>query len=184
MGLALELGLGLGLGLGLAADDDLTKPLSLAELLARVKALLRRADSMEAAQATAPRAASATAPTLCNGTLQIGTPKRQVRHAGSVFNFTAREIEQRRPDEFDGFLRGLVQIEPDTQPYILNAQGTVLACTTSMKPKTALRVALPPMLKSVSLPPIPSVVGDDPSAWVGTRADSSTPAWPSLPPNR
>ena len=146
--------------------------------------MLRRADSIGAAQATAPRAASATAPTLCNGTLQIGTPKRQVRHAGSVFNFTARGIEQRRPDEFDGFLRGLVQIEPDTQPYILNAQGTVLACTTSMKPKTALRVALPPMLKSVSLPPIPSVVGDDPSAWVGTRADSSTPAWPSLPPNR
>lgn len=36
MGLALELGLGLGLGLGLAADDDLTKPFSLAKLLARV----------------------------------------------------------------------------------------------------------------------------------------------------
>ena len=34
MGLALELGL--GLGLGLAADDDLTKPFSLAKLLARV----------------------------------------------------------------------------------------------------------------------------------------------------
>lgn len=152
------------LSLELAADDDLTKPFSLAELLARVKALLRRADLMKAAQATAPTAASATAtaPTLCNGTLQIWTPKRQVRHAGTVLDSTAREFEQRRPDEFDGFLCSMVLFEPDAQFCILDAQGTVLACTNSMKPKTTLPVALPPVLEAVSLPSMPCVMGDDP----------------------
>ena len=152
----------------LAADDDLTRPFSLAKLLARVKALLRRADSMGAAQTAAPRAASAsatataTAPTLCNGTLQIWTPKRQVHHAGTVLDSRPREFEQRRPDEFDSFLRSLVLFEPDTQLYILDAQGNVLACTNSMKPKTTLPVALPPVLGAVSLPRMPCVMGDDP----------------------
>ena len=73
------------------------------------------------------------------------------------------DMQQRRPDEFDDFLRSLVLFEPDTQLYILDAQGAVLACTGSMKPKATLRVALQPVLKAVSRPPKPYVMGDDPA---------------------
>ena len=79
------------------------------------------------------------------------------------------DMQQRRPGEFDDFLRSLVLFEPDTQLYILDTQGAVLACTGSMKPKANLRVALPPVLLAVSRPPMPYVLGDDPE-----RMDEAT----------
>ncbi|MBC7716659.1 MAG: HAMP domain-containing histidine kinase [Pseudorhodobacter sp.] len=85
------------------------------------------------------------------------------------------DMQQRRPDEFDGFLRSLVLFEPDTQIYILDAQGLVLACTGSVKPSAGLRVALPPVLKAVSPTPMPYVMGDDPermAAPSGVRRDA------------
>jgi signal transduction histidine kinase len=86
------------------------------------------------------------------------------------------EMRQRRPDQFDDFLRSLVLFEPDTQLYILDAQGTVLACTGSVKPASGLRVALAPVLEAVSLPPMPYVLGDDPErmgANAGKHRDGS-----------
>jgi len=75
------------LGLEIGADDYLSKPFSIRELVARVKALLRRVESC-AAQNTA-----VTADALTLGDLEIDTSRRAVRLHNRDVELTAREFD-------------------------------------------------------------------------------------------
>ena len=75
------------LGLEVGADDYLTKPFSIPELQARIKALFRRVAALSNKQDLQP------AETLSFGGLSIDTGKRQVRVDGHDVNLTAKEFD-------------------------------------------------------------------------------------------
>jgi DNA-binding response OmpR family regulator len=75
------------LGLELGADDYLTKPFSIPELQARVKAMLRRVDMQ------APAAAASSAERIEIGDLVIDCSSREVRLRGTPIALTAKEFD-------------------------------------------------------------------------------------------
>jgi two-component system OmpR family response regulator len=66
-------------GLDLGADDYLVKPFEIRELLARMRAVLRRPGSGAAA-------------TLSNGVISLNPATREVTHRGETCRLTAREL--------------------------------------------------------------------------------------------
>ncbi len=74
------------LGLEMGADDYLTKPFNVRELLARVKALFRRVEAFRERDATGQE-------TIRAGELVIDTEKRKVTVQGKPVHLTAREFE-------------------------------------------------------------------------------------------
>jgi signal transduction histidine kinase len=72
------------------------------------------------------------------------------------------ETYERQPDQFRTWLRNMVLFEPDTQLYLLDLDGTVLATSGSAKLAPGFKVALDPVLKAVGQPDAAYVMGDDP----------------------
>ena len=75
-------------GLEIGADDYITKPFSMRELLARVSANIRRTAMAAAAAASASTSAMPVA-----GDLSINTDSHQVFRAGKAVSLTQREYE-------------------------------------------------------------------------------------------
>jgi DNA-binding response OmpR family regulator len=75
------------LGLEVGADDYLTKPFSIRELLARVKALLRRQELYR------PGAAAAAPSVLVAGRLRVTVEARTVEVEGAPVELTAKEFD-------------------------------------------------------------------------------------------
>ncbi len=76
---------------------------------------------------------------------------------------------QRQPDELNALLRNMVLYEPDTQLYLLDAEGTVLSSTGSTPLPPGFRVTLGPVQAAAadatargSERRTPYVMGDDP----------------------
>ena len=73
------------------------------------------------------------------------------------------ELRERFADDFNGFLANLVLFEPDTQLYLLDAQGTVIATSADIDLPKGFKVALGPVMDAAGPMPMPYVMGDDPA---------------------
>ncbi len=82
------------LGLELGADDYITKPFSVRELMARVKANLRKAEiTAKAMESGAKEKEAETSNTVVVGDLSIDLNKFEVKVRGEIIDLTLREFE-------------------------------------------------------------------------------------------
>ncbi len=77
------------LGLELGADDYITKPYSMRELAARVKANIRRSTAQQIAQEPEP----ANQSSIVSGDLTINVERYEVTKNGEIIDITLREFE-------------------------------------------------------------------------------------------
>src|SRR5687768_2222747 len=72
------------------------------------------------------------------------------------------DMHERYPEDFNVFLKNLVLFEADTQLYLLDTEGTVLASTGSVVLPAGFKVAMGPVRQAAESPGAAYVMGDDP----------------------
>lgn len=77
-------------GLELGADDYMTKPFSMRELLARIRAMLRRVEMLKQGASSGKEAGPAT---VKAGGLEIDAARHQVSQHGSVLELSPKEFD-------------------------------------------------------------------------------------------
>lgn len=87
------------------------------------------------------------------------------------------DMQQRHPEEFTVFLRSLLFFEPDSQLYLLRADGSVIASTSAMPLPPNYRVRMKPLMGAMGPTPMPFVLGDDPER-PGTDSEAIIAALP------
>ncbi len=71
-------------------------------------------------------------------------------------------MQERFKSDFNGFLGNLVLFEPDTQLYLLDTNGTVVASSSDVALPPGFKVAMRPVMEAANPTPMPYVMGDDP----------------------
>lgn len=84
-----------------------------------------------------------------------------LKRVGSTYNGML-DMQQRHPEEFAVFLRSLLFFEPNSQLYLLRADGSVIVSTSAMALPPDYKVPLKPLLQAMGPTPMPYVMGDDP----------------------
>ena len=72
------------------------------------------------------------------------------------------ELQRRYPGDFNAWLANLVLFEPDSQLYLLDTRGRVLATSARIEITPELHVAMGPVQESAAAAPSAYVMGDDP----------------------
>ena len=84
-----------------------------------------------------------------------------LKRVGTTYNGML-DMQQLHPDEIAVFLRSLLFFEPDSQLYLLRADGSVIVSTSAVSLPSGYKVALKPVLEAMGPTPMPYVMGDDP----------------------
>jgi signal transduction histidine kinase len=94
------------------------------------------------------------------------------------------DMHERSADEFQRWLRGLVLFEPNTELYLLDNEGTVLAKTGRAVLPAGFRVALGPVRESIERMDTSYVMGDDPERMDAGAVVVAKPVQRAVAPGR